>query len=189
MASPGDQVSITTSPATAERVEADWDPLADAAMTDPFDAHTQLRSQCPVAFSDRWGGFWALTRHDDIVAAALDTDTFISGQKTTIPDSTGPGRPPRPPLECDRPEHTHYRRVLAPYFSKEHVRDWEPRIRAIADELFDAALTQAECDLLSEVALPMPAIVLCAMLQLPSEDWRLLKTWDPPVPRCRSRPD
>lgn len=161
----------------ARRPPADWDPLSETAVADPFAAHAHLRSRCPVAFSERWGGFWALTRYEDIVAAALDTDTFISGQKTTIPDSTGPGRPPRPPLECDRPQHTQYRRVLAPYFSKERIREWEPKIRTIAVQLLEPVLAEPECDLLAEVALPMPAVVLCAMLQLPSEDWRLLKSW------------
>jgi cytochrome P450 len=156
---------------------ADWDPLDPVAVEDPFAAHARLREECPVAKSDRWGGFWSLTRHDDVIAAALDTETFISGGKTTIPDSTGPDRPPRPPLEVDRPEHTHYRRLLAPYFSAEQARRLEPRIREIAAQLIDAAIAERECDLVPTVAVPMPALVLCALLGLPSEDWSFLKRW------------
>jgi cytochrome P450 len=158
-----------------ETVRADWDPLDPVALSDPFATHSRLRHECPVARSDRWGGFWTLMRHADVIAAALDPETFISGEKTTIPDSTGADRPPRPPLEVDRPEHTHYRRLLAPYFSVDGARELEPRIREIAAELIDAAVAEGECDLVPAVALPMPALVLCALLGLPAGDWSFLK--------------
>jgi cytochrome P450 len=116
-------------------------------------------------------------RHEDVIAASLDTETFISGAKATIPDSTGPNHPPRPPLEVDRPEHTHYRRLLAPYFSPERTRQLEPRIREVAAELIDDAIAERECDLVPTVAVPMPALVLCALLGLPLEDWSFLKRW------------
>lgn len=154
---------------------ADWDPLDPAAVEDPLATHAHLRDVCPVARSERWGGFWSLMRHEDVIAASLDTETFISGEKTTIPDSTGPHRPPRPPLEVDRPEHTHYRRLLAPYFSAEQAWQLEPRIREIAAELIHTAIAERECDLVPTVAVPMPALVLCALLGLPSEDWSFLK--------------
>lgn len=160
---------------TRVRPAADWDPLDPAAVEDPFATHAHLRDVCPVARSERWGGFWSLMRHEDVLAASLDTETFISGEKTTIPDSTGPHRPPRPPLEVDRPEHTHYRRLLAPYFSAEQARQLEPRIREIAAELIHTAIAELECDLVPTVAVPMPALVLCAVLGLPSEDWSFLK--------------
>ena len=164
-------------PTSEMKPGADWDPLDPAALANPFAAHLRLRQECPVARSDRWGGFWTLTRYEDVIAAALDTDTFISGEKTTIPDSTGPGRPPRPPLEVDRPEHTHYRRLLAPYFSPERTGQLEPKIREIAIELLDAAIAERACDMVPAVAVPMPALVLCALLGLPAEDWSVLKHW------------
>jgi cytochrome P450 len=156
---------------------ADWDPMEPSAVADPLGAYADLRERCPVARSDRWGGFWALLRHEDIVAAALDTETFISSKKATIPDSTGPGRPPRPPLESDRPQHTQYRRLLAPYFSAGRVNESDARIRAIAAELIETAVARGECDLVPIVALPMPALVLCVFLGLPTDDWSKLKSW------------
>jgi cytochrome P450 len=153
----------------------DWDPLDPVAVEDPFGTHARLRDQRPVARSERWGGFWSLMRHEDVIAASLDTETFISGEKTTIPDSTGPDRPPRPPLEVDRPQHTHYRRLLAPYFCAERAWQLEPRVREIAAELIGTAIAERECDLVPTVAVPMPALVLCALLGLPSEDWSFLK--------------
>jgi cytochrome P450 len=162
---------------TGASCPADWDPLSPATVSDPFATFSELRDRCPVAHSDRWGGFWALTRHDDIVAAALETDVFISGKKATIPDSAGADRPPRPPLESDRPQHTEYRRLLAPYFTPKRAEESREQIRAIAIELIESAIEKQDCDLVPVVALPMPALVLCAFLGLPGEDWTRLKHW------------
>jgi cytochrome P450 len=159
------------------RCPVDWDPLSPATVADPFATFSDLRTECPVAHSDRWGGFWALTRHDDIVAAALDTDVFISGKKATIPDSAGADRPPRPPLESDRPQHTEYRRLLAPYFTPGRAEQSREQIRAIAVDLIESAIELGDCDLVPVVALPLPALVLCSFLALPSDDWTRLKQW------------
>ncbi|WKN60174.1 hypothetical protein HJ581_0040975 [Rhodococcus opacus] len=71
----------------------DWDPLAPEDHGDPTGVYTRLRDECPVAWSDRFGGFYALTRFQDVTEAALDWHTFTSAQKTPIPDATSPDRP------------------------------------------------------------------------------------------------
>ena len=43
--------------------KADWDPLDPAHSGDPTAIHAELRTKCPVAWSDRFGGFYALTRY------------------------------------------------------------------------------------------------------------------------------
>lgn len=154
----------------------DWDPLSPDVEPDPTSAHARLRLECPVAYSDRFGGFWTLTRYDDVVAAARDVDTYRSSAKATIPDST-PGRPPRPPLESDPPEHSDYRRVLNPYFLPRRMRALEPGIRRIADDLLDGILGQGAVDFVAQFTNPYPVGVLCAFLGLPPEHWSQIKTW------------
>ena len=73
-------------------------------------------NRCPVAHSDAWGGFWALTKHDDVAAAASDYRTFITSVQNVVPKVAFTGR--RPPLHLDPPEHTPYRRALAPLLSE-----------------------------------------------------------------------
>ena len=60
----------------------DWDPLAPANHADPTEVYGRMREECPVAWSDRFGGFYALTRFQDVTDAALDWHTFTSAQKT-----------------------------------------------------------------------------------------------------------
>src|SRR6267154_4149620 len=110
----------------------DFDPLAPAAQEDPQALYADLRARCPVAHSEQFGGFWALTKYADIVHAARDTDTFINRLGTVIPGPPRPQRSQGVPLQADPPEHAAYRNLLRPYFSTASLALLEPRIRAMA---------------------------------------------------------
>src|SRR5690606_9318443 len=72
----------------ADRVPAaDWDPVGPEAIADPHAVHADLRGRCPVAYSDRWGGFYTLTRYEDVVRASRDSETFTATRQTVIPAS------------------------------------------------------------------------------------------------------
>ncbi|KAF2418898.1 putative cytochrome P450 [Tothia fuscella] len=71
-----------------------------------YEEYDFLRSQCPVAYTNRYNGFWLLTRYEDIKAAAGDSATFISSVKAVVPSDPRGLR--RPPLNFDAPAHTPY---------------------------------------------------------------------------------
>ena len=74
---------MESSDSAAARVN-DWDPSA----ADPLGEQARMRRMCPVAWTDRLGtGAWAITRYDDVAAAARDTRTFSSRNKPRL----GPG--------------------------------------------------------------------------------------------------
>jgi cytochrome P450 len=148
----------------------DWDPLAPPALDDPLAAQADLRARCPVAWSDRLGGFWAVTRYEDILAATRDSETFINGG--------GPqwGKA-RPPLEVDRPVHTHFRRLLQPYFHKRRIAELEPKVRGYVTEMLDPLVAAGGGDIAPALTYPLPARVLAAFLALPDDAWEFLKAW------------
>jgi len=150
--------------------QADWDPLAPPALEDPLPAMAELRERCPVAWTERAGGFWAVTRYDDIREATRDSETFINGG--------GPqwGRA-RPPLEVDRPVHTQFRRLLQPYFHKHRIAALEPQVRASVVELLQPLLDAGGGDIAPALTYPLPARVLAAFLHLPDDSWTFLKAW------------
>lgn len=165
---------MVTTPAPAP-VRDDWDPLDPAHETEPTAAHRRLREEHPVAYTSRWGGFYTLSRHDDVVAAAADPLTFASGQKTTIPDTTGASRPPRPPLESDPPQHGQFRTLLNKYFAPRRIRALEPAIRRIARDLIAAAATGEPVEAVSTITYAMPAQVLCTFLGIPPSEGAAIK--------------
>jgi cytochrome P450 len=109
-------------------------------------------------------------QHADIVAAAVDTQTF------------GNAGPPRhgvrlPPLEVDPPTHREFRFLLNPFFMPKRVQALEPTVRAIADRLIEPLLEKGRCDLAKELSYPLPVLTLCALLDLPEELWPQVKRW------------
>src|SRR4051812_48497844 len=91
-------------------IPADFDP---SRTNDPETVHAtyrRLRAECPVARTDAYGGFWALTRYDDVRQAAADARTFISSVRAVVPSDPRGLR--RPPLNFDAPVHTPYRRAI-----------------------------------------------------------------------------
>ncbi|MEB3371877.1 cytochrome P450 [Saccharopolyspora mangrovi] len=154
----------------------DWDPLAAKNHADPTDVYTRLRDECPVAWSDRFGGFYALTRFKDVTESALDWHTFTSAQKTPIPDATSPDRPPRAPAEVDPPFHTAYRDLLNRFFTPEYIRRIEPVIRRTARDLIGRCVSLGEVDAVASFTFYMPIQVQCIFLGISVEDADRIKT-------------
>jgi cytochrome P450 len=150
-------------------VSQDWDPFDPDTLADPLATHSRLRAQCPVAHTDRAGGFWSLFKYDDIVAAARDPEIFSNALNSTR------GERRQIPLESDPPEHTAYRRFLNTYFGVARINALEPAVRRIVDDLIAPLLDRGTCDFTPEVAYPLPARTLCAFLNQPDDDWLELK--------------
>lgn len=112
----------------------DWDPHGPDTLADPQGTLARLRAQCPVAGSHNWGGFYTLTRYEDVVAASKDPQTFTATVQTVIPASPRKGLP-RLPLQRDPPESNRYRKGLNIAFKDNRVRALEAPLRVIADDL------------------------------------------------------
>jgi cytochrome P450 len=141
---------------------ASFDPLSPEALRDPHAAQRELRARCPVARSERWGGFWVLSRYDDIVAVTRDHATFVNSVQNVVPAVTTTGR--RPPLHFDPPEHTLWRKAMSAPFKARAVSELEPAARALTVRMLQPLLARGACELVSELAGTLPVQVLCAVL-------------------------
>ncbi len=145
-----------------------------AFVVDPFAGFDAARGD-RVFFTLTHGGYWVLTRAEDIRAAFQQPDLFSSAE-FTIPSSIFP-RTLRP-LELDPPDHGKYRQPLAPLFSPPSVARREPELRAICAQLVDAFADRGSCDLLEALARPFPTTVFVAMLGLPLSEGRTFEQWN-----------
>ncbi|HTT53741.1 MAG TPA: cytochrome P450 [Streptosporangiaceae bacterium] len=84
---------------------------------------------------------------------------------------------PLVPIAFDPPEHTRYRRILQPFFSPRGVAGWLPEVRALARELIGQVAPRGHCDLVADLAVPLPAQVFLTLFGLPVEDRDRLNTW------------
>jgi len=114
---------------------SDWSPISPEAKADPRAEHARLRAQCPVAHSSEWGGFYTLTKYEDVAQASRDYETFTATKQTVIPTSPRKGLA-RLPLQKDPPEHTYYRQGMNLFFKENKIRAMEPALRDLATGLW-----------------------------------------------------
>jgi cytochrome P450 len=154
---------------TTELVD-DFDPTDPRVVRDPYPIYAAMRSKCPVGHGSRFGGFHVLSRFADVYEAAHNPEVFSSAQGVTVPDFGNPMT--AIPLEIDPPEHTRWRHLTQAWFSPAAARALEPDIRAIVTRQIDAFVDRGHADLATELAVPVPPIVIARMLGFPESDWQ-----------------
>ncbi|GAS99474.1 cytochrome P450 [Mycolicibacterium canariasense] len=73
-------------------------------------------------------------------------------------------------LFLDPPDHTRLRKLAQQAFSPKVVRQLEPEIVALVDELLDKVPASGELDVVTDLAYPLPVAVICRLLGVPLED-------------------
>lgn len=143
-------------------------------IADPWRTYRHLRDTCPVSHSDRYGGFWLVTRYDDVVEAAADWNTFTSAVPGQLLIPPGMARSfPFLPLEYDPPEHTLYRQLVAPTFAPRRVNRFAPEIAAHAGALLEPVLAADGGDLVPGYSAPLTTGALALFIGLPQDDREL----------------
>ena len=62
----------------------DYDIFDSGYVTDPYGIWDALRSACPIAHSERWGGSWLPTTYADVTELARDIERFPSGNGVAV---------------------------------------------------------------------------------------------------------
>ena len=151
----------------------DFDHTDDAWAADPFPIWDELRGSCPIAHTERYGGAWLPTRHEDVAAIAYDTERFTSRSVIMSPFRPPVDRAPAgiaPPISSDPPFHKGARRLLLPAFAPQAIDKLEPATRAYCDELIDALRGRDVVDAATEYAQHIPVRVIAHMLGFPEAD-------------------
>src|SRR6516165_3435790 len=77
--------SSATGTMTDDWCRQNFDHLAPEVALDLPGALARMRSLCPVAHSEQYGGFWVVTRYEDVLRVAQDWETFSSASGLTVP--------------------------------------------------------------------------------------------------------
>jgi cytochrome P450/ferredoxin-NADP reductase len=163
---------------SATSMRREYDPFSPAFQADPFPVYKWMRDEAPVFYSEKWN-WWALSRFDDVRAAALDPDTFRSFEgidiDDTAKDQSGPGFLP----DVDNPRHDQIRRIVQPQLLPQRVAAREGVVRATVRRLIDAWRARGTVDLAQELAWPTPNEVFFDLLGLPENgpDRARLERW------------
>ena len=156
-----------------------FDPSLPGLAADPYPVYHRLRAEDPVHWSPIIG-MWVLTRYADAVAVVRDDSRFAKGGRQVVARKLASG----PLLEVqsrwmlflDPPDHERLRGLVTKAFTARRVEEMRPRIQSIVDELLDA-VDDGEMEVMSELAYPLPVIVISEMLGVPDKERSELMGW------------
>lgn len=152
------------------------------AWLEPFEWYSKMREQNPVRYdADR--ETWDVFRYEDVKEIlANDGDRFSTSPRNMTDFHEPPGAEGfllDTMLLQDPPRHNQLRSVVDAAFQPRVIRELEPHIRTVTNELLDAALTQThgEFDIVEVLAYPLPVIVIAELLGIPPQDREKFKQW------------
>ena len=134
-------------------------------------AYAWMRAHSPVHHDDV-NDLWGVATYAGVLAVGRDPGTF-SNAGGTRPD-TGP----LPwMIDMDAPDHLKRRKLVNRGFTPGRVRATEPHLVELCDDLIDRVQAAGECDVVRDLAAPLPVIVIGDMLGMPAEDRPQLLEW------------
>ncbi len=157
-------------------------------MKDPYQYYGRIRDEDPVHWNELYE-LWVITRHDDMVWLTRNHEQFSSAVFKNDP------RPAYPAInesdaelydymkaanqerfiQFDRPEHLEMRKVMHAYFTPKSMEEWRPLVKSAIAELLDAAEEKGEVDLMRDLAVPLPVLVIAEMMGVPESERRYIR--------------
>jgi cytochrome P450 len=149
--------------------------------TDSWGPYFQrLRDEDPVHWSvspePDIGGFWSVTRFDDIMAVDTDHEVFSSEPTIVLPDPAEDFTLPMF-IAMDPPKHDVQRKTVSPIVAGPNLAHLEPIIRERAAVILDACPIGVEFDWVDKVSIELTTMTLATLFDFPWEDRRKLTRW------------
>jgi cytochrome P450 len=164
------------------------DPTAYADDDRLHTALTELRAKNPVAWVDKppYRPFWAITKHEDIMAIERANDLFLSEPRPLLATAAtddvlkqqqDAGMGIRTLIHMDDPHHRKVRAIGADWFRPKAMRALKIRVDELAKRYVDTMRDIGpECDFVEAVAVNFPLYVILSLLGLPEDDFpRMMK--------------
>lgn len=152
---------------TASDRDSQWNPLEPEDFDSAHVVYSRLRGDCPVPWSSAFGGFWAVTKYEDLIRVTEDPDSFITSIQNTVPGIPRAER--RPPLHVDPPMHASFRRPLDRVFRARVLARRESDFRDHARDLLGQLVSAGRGDFSSDFALPYAIRCFADLLDISSE--------------------
>ncbi|MCC5951939.1 MAG: cytochrome P450 [Acidimicrobiia bacterium] len=123
--------------------------------------------------------WWAVTRLDDIRHVSRHPELFASGRGgTNIPDLIpAVAEFLGSIINMDEPRHTKLRRLISAGFTPRQVARLEDAVRARAAAIVDRLAEGTSCDVVADIAAPLPLQVICDMMGIPETDEQQMFEW------------
>jgi cytochrome P450 len=163
------------------------DPCDPDFYNNPYPAYHAIRAETPVFKWEQYG-HWCLTRFDDVNGLLRDRRFGRQILHVASREELGWAQTPdhlkpfyafeqHSLLELEPPVHTRLRSLVNRSFLSRQVERLRPEILTLSNGLIDRFETAHEADLLTAFATPIPVIVICDLLGVPTEMAQQLLAW------------
>lgn len=129
-----------------------------------YDEYRLLRTKCPLVHTSQYGGYWLMTRYEDVKRTASDSATYISSVKAVVPSDPRGIR--RPPLNFDAPAHTPFRTALERTVKPARLKRLAEPLQRHAEEALAPLLERGRGDMSAEFGASYVARVEAEWLNL-----------------------
>lgn len=148
----------------------------------PHEQFRRLRDEAPVFWHPHpdGGGFWAVSRYEDVRAVSRDHKTFSAQRGFVVVDDLPPevlSMAQGQLLGMDPPNHGPIRRAVIERFTSSRLAALEPMVRGIARRYLEAARDLGECNFVFDMAGNLPTAVICSLLEVPEDMWHQIRHW------------
>ena len=151
-------------------------PLDPVFRDNPYPPLKLLRETEPVNQTPI--GFWRLLRYADVqklltgVRSGVRTtegglfavDEALDGQRLFM-------------LQQDPPNHSRLRKLVSHAFTPRALNAWREEIQRVVDQCLDRVAERGQMDVIKDLALPVPATIICEMLGVRVEDRDRFTQW------------
>lgn len=140
--------------------------FTDEIRQNPYPAYEELRRSAPV-FCDRRSGVWFVSRYHDVRRVMTDPASFSN--KNTSAETTL--------LGADLEAHGRVRNVVKHAFTAARIKALDESIHALADDLVARGAARATCEIIGEIALPLPLTIVAWMLGIDQARLPDMRRW------------
>jgi cytochrome P450 len=180
-----------------------YSPLSPEIRANPYPAYASLREHAPLYFVADLGA-WAVARYEDVLFVLGHPELFSSDAMRTMFVSQTPGADPTRDAEAvermlaiasalpftveemvrarnliatDPPEHEVMRRIVSRGFTPRRIAGCEGRVHAVVQRSLERLRTGGEFDLVRDLAVPVPTVIIAEMLGVEPERHDDFRRW------------
>ena len=150
----------------------DYDIFDADFVKDPYPVWQELRGQCPVAHTDRWGGSYMPSTFETVNQVAHDTENYTSFEVSVAPippTYDEEGNRLRSVIASDPPEHSPDRRLMLPFFSPKRVEIYREHTEQLARRLIQGFIEDGRVDAAGDYARQIPPRIIAEILGIDPE--------------------
>ncbi len=144
-----------SAPGTLEERIRQWSVYQPWLQDDPVPYFKEIRDHAPIVWSEELGGYWMITRYDDMEWAARNPEIFSNEMLSIPPHDVFAEK--AIPIQLDGEHHRKWRQAMSELFNPSVVNHFTPEIRQATIDTIEPYIEKGGCEFIEDIAVKLPA--------------------------------